>query len=135
MAEAFNTLAKRQRLPPKGGYKFPKADHVVSRVGPPPSPCKVCGSPKHWDKECPHKAQWDAMRTANIIQSEQDRSVDDDRVYSKAFEALLTQSISSLYIEPVPLVSPSAPAMESHSYLSHQVSIEEIYDEEGVHPR
>jgi hypothetical protein len=53
----------------------------------------MCGSTKHGIKECPHKAQWDAMRAANIIHSEQDRSVD-DRVYSKAFEALLAQSIS-----------------------------------------
>jgi hypothetical protein len=85
VAEAYNSSAKCQRPPPKGGYKFPKADHVVSRIGPPPSPCKMCGSSKHWDKECPHKAQWDAMGTANIIQV--DRSIDDDRVYSKAFEA------------------------------------------------
>ena len=46
--EAYNSSAKRQRPPPKGGYKFPKADHVVSCISPPPSPCKMCGSSKHW---------------------------------------------------------------------------------------
>jgi hypothetical protein len=76
------------------------------------------------------------MRTANIIQVEQDRSIDDDCVYSKAFEALLTQSISSLYVEPEPSVSsPSqtlATETQTHSHSPRRVSIEEIYDDEAT---
>lgn len=50
----YQTLARRQRPPPKGGYPFKKNDHVTTKMGrDPPSPCKVCGSAKHWDKECP----------------------------------------------------------------------------------
>jgi hypothetical protein len=79
------------------------------------------------------------LRTANIIQVKQDRSIDDDddRVYSKAFEALLTQSISSLYVEPEPSVSsPSQTlATETRSHSPRQVSIEEIYNDEGVRLR
>jgi hypothetical protein len=50
----YQALARRQRPPPKGGYPFKKNDHVTTKMGrEPPSPCKVCGSSKHWDKECP----------------------------------------------------------------------------------
>ncbi|KAF8185077.1 hypothetical protein K438DRAFT_1452286, partial [Mycena galopus ATCC 62051] len=50
----FQTLKKRQRPPPKGGYPFPKHDNVLTRMGRAlPSPCKVCGSARHWDRECP----------------------------------------------------------------------------------
>ena len=52
--EAYQVLQQRQRPPPKGGYPFPKNDHVTTKMGKrPPSPCKVCGSANHWDKECP----------------------------------------------------------------------------------
>jgi hypothetical protein len=52
--QVYQTLKKRQRPPPKGGYPFPRNDHVTTKMGKaPPSPCKVCGSPNHWDRECP----------------------------------------------------------------------------------
>ncbi|KAF8132688.1 hypothetical protein K438DRAFT_1642132 [Mycena galopus ATCC 62051] len=54
LKSVFQTLKKRQRPPPKGGYPFPKHDDVMTRMGKmPPSPCKVCGSAHHWDRECP----------------------------------------------------------------------------------
>jgi hypothetical protein len=53
--QVYQTFKKRQWPPPKGGYPFPKADHVTTQMGrAPPSSCKVCGSPNHWDKECPN---------------------------------------------------------------------------------
>ncbi|KAJ7681125.1 hypothetical protein B0H17DRAFT_943392 [Mycena rosella] len=52
--QVYQTLAKCQRLPPKGGYPFKKNDHVITKMSrKPPSPCKICGSGNHWDKECP----------------------------------------------------------------------------------
>lgn len=60
ITQAYNTEARRQRPPPPGGYCFSKANHVVSSTGPPPSPCKHCGSTKHWDRECLHKPKWNA---------------------------------------------------------------------------
>jgi hypothetical protein len=52
--QVYQTFKKRQRPPPKGGYPFSKNDHVTTKMGrAPPSPCKVCGSSNHWDKECP----------------------------------------------------------------------------------
>jgi hypothetical protein len=41
--QVYQTLKKRQRPPPKGGYPFSKNDHVTTKMGRvPPSPCKVC---------------------------------------------------------------------------------------------
>ncbi|KAJ7676044.1 hypothetical protein DFH06DRAFT_1318182 [Mycena polygramma] len=55
--QAYQILKSKQRPPPKGGYKFAKNDHVTTKMGrAPPSPCKVCGSANHWDRECP---DWD----------------------------------------------------------------------------
>jgi hypothetical protein len=52
--QVYQVLKKRQRPPPKGGYPFTCNDHVTTKMGKaPPSPCKVCGSPNHWDRECP----------------------------------------------------------------------------------
>lgn len=59
IVERFAVAKHRQRPPPKDGYKFKKRDDVVSSVRPPPSPCKVCGSEKHWDKECPLYHIWE----------------------------------------------------------------------------
>jgi hypothetical protein len=54
LKEAYQVLKQRQRAPPKGGYPFPRNDNVMTKLGhAPPSPCKVCGSKNHWDKECP----------------------------------------------------------------------------------
>jgi hypothetical protein len=52
--QVYQTLKKHQHPPPKGGYPFAKIDHVTTKMGRAPlSPCKVCGSTNHWDKECP----------------------------------------------------------------------------------
>ncbi len=56
LKSAFQVLKTRQCPPPKQ-YYFP-VSHKETKLGKlPPSPCKVCSSPKHCDKECPH---WDA---------------------------------------------------------------------------
>ncbi|KAI0684020.1 hypothetical protein BC835DRAFT_1422682 [Cytidiella melzeri] len=60
VAEVYALAAKKQRPPPKGGYPFPKQDDWKSPLRPPPSPCKCCGSPNHWDKECPWYNIWEA---------------------------------------------------------------------------
>ncbi|KAJ7763850.1 hypothetical protein B0H16DRAFT_1718485 [Mycena metata] len=52
--QVYQILKKHQRPPPKGRYPFSKNDHVTTKMGrAPPSPCKVCGSVNHWDRECP----------------------------------------------------------------------------------
>ncbi|KDQ61638.1 hypothetical protein JAAARDRAFT_190373 [Jaapia argillacea MUCL 33604] len=66
LAEGYSTLRQRTQPPPRGGYHFPKADHVKSPTHPPPSPCKCCSSALHWDKECPYYMQFEALRKKSV---------------------------------------------------------------------
>ncbi|KAK0430000.1 hypothetical protein EV421DRAFT_1744636 [Armillaria borealis] len=50
---AFQVLKTRQRPLPKK-YFFPISNKETKLEKLPPSSCKVCSSPKHWDKECPY---------------------------------------------------------------------------------
>ena len=79
MKEAFQVLKKKQRPPPKGGYPYSKNDHVTTKMGQlPPSPCKVCGSVNHWDKECPDWAVYEAkqLKSAYRIEVEEDEELE-----------------------------------------------------------
>ena len=53
LKEAYQVLKQCQWAPPEGGYPFPQNNHIMMKLGCAPlSPCKVCGSSNHWDKEC-----------------------------------------------------------------------------------
>ncbi|KAI0040552.1 hypothetical protein FA95DRAFT_1479383, partial [Auriscalpium vulgare] len=97
LAQAFATLAKRQRAPPKGGYPFPKADGTKSLLRPPPSPCKLCGSKHHWDRECPHWPTYAKKKEVNFLSAglETERSPEEEPMYHNLYESYLMQSISS----------------------------------------
>lgn len=64
---------------------------------PPPSPCKVCGSANHWDKECP---DWNVYlesrkRTAKLgFATEED---DSEKQYQYAYSVLLDDKIASQF--------------------------------------
>ena len=79
MKEALQVLKKRQRPPPKGGYPYNKNDHVTTKMGQlPPSPCKVCGSANHWDKECPDWSIYEAkqLKSAYRIEVNEDEDLE-----------------------------------------------------------
>lgn len=105
VVECFAIAKKRQRPPPKDGYPFKKRDKVVSPLRPPPSPCKCCGSDKHWDKECPWYNLWEKkfgksrVRVARIAGTAAEEETYDS-MYNNAFEELITQACHSLYLEP-----------------------------------
>ncbi|KAJ7709431.1 hypothetical protein B0H17DRAFT_1124058 [Mycena rosella] len=82
-----NTFKKRQRPPPKGGYKYPKNDHVVMKMGKkPPSPCKVCGSDNHWDKECPDYSVYMEKVSRGVFAVQVDPAVEElEMLYHSAF--------------------------------------------------
>lgn len=94
---AYEATKGRPRPPPKNGYPYPKNDHVYTKMGKlPPSPCKVCGSAKHWDKECP---DWNTYletrkRSANLVIST-DEEDEAEQVYHYAYSILLDSRISS----------------------------------------
>ncbi|KAI0038711.1 hypothetical protein FA95DRAFT_1505166 [Auriscalpium vulgare] len=85
------TDRRGSRDPPPAGYLFPKADYKVSREAP-PSPCKVCGSAKHWDKECPHWGAWSTRRDVNAITAEHDVDPQQDIEYHEVFVAYVMRS-------------------------------------------
>ncbi|KAJ7615061.1 hypothetical protein DFH06DRAFT_1146122 [Mycena polygramma] len=101
LKEAFQVLKKRQRDPPKGGYPFLKNDHVTTKMGRlPPSPCKVCGSKNHWDRECPDWAIYErgVSRSANLttVSSKQETA---EAVYRSAYNVLVNRRIAQSNID------------------------------------
>lgn len=97
LKEAYEVMKGRPRPPPKDGYPYPKNDHVTTKMGKlPPSPCKVCGSSKHWDKECP---DWNVYlesrkRSAKLVISNKDEDEIEHR-YQFAYSVLMDNRIAS----------------------------------------
>ncbi|KAJ6465892.1 hypothetical protein C8R47DRAFT_1224212 [Mycena vitilis] len=94
--QAFQILKRKQRPPPKGGYKFAKNDHVTTKMGKaPPSPCKVCGSANHWDRECP---DWDTylerQRRGALLVSRDEASDEAELIYHSAYSVLREHRIT-----------------------------------------
>lgn len=127
IVECYALAKKRQRPPPKGGYPFTKKDDVVSTLRPPPSPCKCCGSAKHWDRECPWYHTWEKKfgRGKEKAARNSETRVEDeefDDMYSTAFDELNTQASLSLYLDPrvKSSLAASATLMESVAAASPQ---------------
>jgi hypothetical protein len=97
MKSVYQTLAKRQRPPPKGGYPFKKNDHVTTKMGrDPPSPCKVCGSSKHWDKECPDwNVYLEKQRRGVLLVSSSSASDEAELLYHSAYLVLMDERVSA----------------------------------------
>ena len=102
LKEVYQVLQKRQRPPPPGGYPFKRNDHVSTKMGRlPPSPCKVCGSPNHWDKECP---DWNVYletrnRSAHFTTGESEDVPDLEERYCAAYAVLLNNRIADQLLE------------------------------------
>ncbi|EJD40131.1 hypothetical protein AURDEDRAFT_70446, partial [Auricularia subglabra TFB-10046 SS5] len=96
-AALFNTVlatlsnGAKQR-PRPASYAFKESD-VVSKVLP-PSPCKVCGSDKHWDRECGHWQSYLLRRQQNAMYS-LIRSEDEERMYNAVYKVFANQAAFS----------------------------------------
>ena len=97
LKEAYQALGVRQRSPPKGGYPYPKNDHVTTKMGGlPPSPCKTCGSKNHWDKECPDWAVSQAKQERTAYTNEAAEQEDEtEMMYQSAFSVLISERLAS----------------------------------------
>ena len=98
----LTAFANVVRTGPKGAgrrrpasYFHPVDDSVVSKTLP-PSPCKVCGSAKHWDRECPHWDNYIAARAGNQATVEFDVHPSEDSEYACAYLESNRSSISAL---------------------------------------
>ncbi len=93
LKSAYQVLKRRQRPLPKQ-YYFPMSNKETKLGKPPPSPCKVCSSAKHWDKECPYWDQYlDKMRkkTAQIAALQISADADPEDAYHAAYQTLVVE--------------------------------------------
>ncbi|KAJ7693477.1 hypothetical protein B0H16DRAFT_1751494 [Mycena metata] len=89
--QVYQTLKRKQRPPPPGGYPFSRNDHVTTKMGKAPlSPCKVCGSPNHWDKECP---DWNVyiehQKRGTLLVATNSAAEESEMLYHSAYSVLL----------------------------------------------
>lgn len=132
--EAYQVLKQRQRPPPIGGYPFSKNDHVTMKMGKlPPSPCKVCGSANHWDKECP---DWNtyferAKCSANVAELWPEN--ESEKTYATAYSVLLNERLVGEVVDQPSLANSfEQQGFKSASSLS-QVAAEEMSKSRGEH--
>ncbi|KAL1663508.1 hypothetical protein GGF50DRAFT_127923 [Schizophyllum commune] len=63
VASAYSIVQKRAP-PPSKKYLFKRRDDVKTKEKrQPPAPCFACGSPYHWNKECPHREEYRNRRS------------------------------------------------------------------------
>ncbi|KAH9910737.1 uncharacterized protein B0H18DRAFT_962917 [Fomitopsis serialis] len=74
------------RKPPRGGHQFKRDDSVKS---------KVCGSPYHWDRDCPHWNEYDIGRNTFLIGAEYDCDKQENEDYEQAFVAYICSSLNN----------------------------------------
>ncbi|KAH9910243.1 uncharacterized protein B0H18DRAFT_963594 [Fomitopsis serialis] len=90
--------------PPRAGPRFPRNDLVKSKRAP-PGDCRVCGSPFHWDWDCPHwNNNFNNVRLSNTLWADIRRS---EGEYLKG-------TISQHCYEPKPSASYSDSLLHDH---------------------
>jgi hypothetical protein len=98
--QVYSTLKAKKRTDPPGGYPFPKNDHVVTKLGKlPPGPCRLCGSEKHWNKECPNYVVYSegVRRNANLVAAMEPS--EEETMYQSLFSVLLNQTLAKTTID------------------------------------
>lgn len=156
LKEVYHVLQKHQWPPPPGGYPFKQYDQVTTKMGRlPPSPCKVCGSPNHWDKECPDWNVYLEMRNHSVhfMVGQSDNEPELEEKYCAAYAVLLHNRVAGQLLdmdEPSPFSNDQdfckAVVMslvrqlnhnshEHKTYAQRSVSIEEILDEDEERAR
>jgi hypothetical protein len=91
LRQAYATLKERKRPPPTGGYPFPK-DTKLGKL--PPGPCRLCGSEKHWNRECSHYVVYSegVKRNAKLVSVAEPSA--EETMYQSAFSVLLNQTLA-----------------------------------------
>ncbi|KAJ7080896.1 hypothetical protein B0H15DRAFT_803824 [Mycena belliarum] len=100
MRQVYAKLKAKPRPPPPGGYPYPKNDQVVTKLGKmPPGRCRLCGSEKHWNRECPNYVVFSegAKRSAHLVNAAEPSQ--EDTMYQSVFTILLNQSIAESSID------------------------------------
>lgn len=96
MGEALQVLKRCQRPPPKGVYPYSKNNHITMKMGRlPPSPCEVCGSANHWDKECPDWAIYEAKQEKSAHHTKVNEEEDLGNYYGSVYSVLVAERLAS----------------------------------------
>ncbi|KAI5887377.1 uncharacterized protein SCHCODRAFT_01051240, partial [Schizophyllum commune H4-8] len=84
-AVAYNVAVAKSKNSAPQTYAFPPRDSIVSRK-PPPSPCRACGSRKHWNRDCPHWQQFllQQKKEGFLVNSDPEG----DRAYNAAYSVV-----------------------------------------------
>ncbi|KAJ7252435.1 hypothetical protein B0H12DRAFT_970226, partial [Mycena haematopus] len=94
--QVYATLQAKKQTPPPGGYPFPKNDNVVTKMGRlPPGPCRLCGSEKHWNKECPHYVVYSESSRRNVNFAGGKEPSEEETMYQSLFTILLNQAVAT----------------------------------------
>lgn len=131
VAEAFAVIRSHERRNRTVKPIFAKSDAVRTKLRrKPPSPCRNCGSPNHWDRECPSNAAFKLMKEAKLAHAlETDRPPEQEEPYSRMYDTFVAQSNASAYVSQystrstVPAGAPKPPPRQAHA-----VTIEEVED-------
>ncbi|KAL1657414.1 hypothetical protein GGF50DRAFT_93305, partial [Schizophyllum commune] len=157
-AVAYAVAAKRAAA--NTSYPFPARNDVHSKgKKPPPGPCFACGSPNHWNKDCPHWNKFEKRRretgmlvdaaaeaaydTAYVLSVEQgfDRAsrtlADSEQGRSKTHEedesyALNERKEEVLLMEVSPFVSRIEEIADDYWHKGECLPVESVYDLESV---
>ncbi|KAI5892951.1 uncharacterized protein SCHCODRAFT_02579912 [Schizophyllum commune H4-8] len=83
LAVAYSVVASREKSKPPSKPRFARRDDVKSKKKP-PAPCRPCGSPFHWNRDCPHWNEYLAERRAegHLVEAEDS---DAERAYNVAY--------------------------------------------------
>lgn len=85
----------------KEGHPPPRQDQVATLLDRKPHwPCQPCGSPNHWDKECPYYNLFNQLRSRLVksVYKGTNRPQDIKNVYHSTYQPLLMQTVSQLYV-------------------------------------
>ncbi|EJD50196.1 hypothetical protein AURDEDRAFT_58590, partial [Auricularia subglabra TFB-10046 SS5] len=93
LAQTVYAYLGAKTRPQPSSYSFPRSDVVSKRM--PPSPCKVCGSPKHWDKECGHYQSYLTRRAQNALIATEHGEVE-EKMYENVYSIYSNESAFSL---------------------------------------
>ncbi|EJD39623.1 hypothetical protein AURDEDRAFT_70953, partial [Auricularia subglabra TFB-10046 SS5] len=117
----------KTRPPPPDGYKFKESSVVSKRL--PPSPCKVCGSPNHWDKECEHFTAYLEKRRRGALVA-YDCAPEEETLYEAVYAAIHKNTSASSAYEP------RLPALRALDEIFNGApEVETVEDEETVRIR
>ncbi|KAJ7233357.1 hypothetical protein C8J57DRAFT_1532479 [Mycena rebaudengoi] len=92
LRQAFQILKDRPRAAPP----FPKNDHVKMKLDKqPPSPCRVCGSKFHWNRECPDYAVYMEGARKSAHWSSRSEPSEEETIYKNAYSILVNRRVAA----------------------------------------